>query len=124
MGPGTEGWGLGAWCLGPDLGLGVGFLNFSKCQKHQKCFLVILNVCVSLLVACCCLHENENKMSKNKREEQQQGKKNNEQEENTYIRRRTTNKKTVHVIKTIEREEHVRNNTKQESREEQTEETL
>ena len=29
-------WGRGAWCLGPDLELGVGFLNFSKCQKFQK----------------------------------------------------------------------------------------
>ena len=87
-------------------------------KRFKHCFLVIINVCVSLLVACCSLHSKAKETLRKTKREEQQGKKKKEQEENTYIRIRTTSIKTVHVIKTIERQDNVRNITQQERREE------
>ena len=95
-----------------------GVPEFQQCQFYvQKWFLVILNVCVSLLVACCYLHSQANKqtMKNNKREEQQE-KKNRQQEEITYIRRGTTNNTRPSMLYKNVRPYNVRNNTQQERR--------
>ena len=70
--------------------------NFSK-----TCFVVILNVCVSLLVVCCSLHSKAKETLKNNKREEQQGKNNKQQEENTQIRIIRTKIKTVRVIQHI-----------------------